>query len=46
MQVGEDHWVELNATHTNITIKQIEKGQDVLIVIGEQLDEAKINGYL
>ena len=45
MQTEKDRWIELNATHTNITIKPIEKGQDVLIVIGENLVEDKIKAY-
>ena len=46
MQVEEGHWIELNATHNNTTIRPIDKGQDVLIIIGEHLDEEKINSFL
>lgn len=44
--IAEDgKWIELNATHQNITIKQIEKGQEVMIVIGEGLVEDKISAF-
>lgn len=38
-------WSELNATHHDITIRPIGAGQDVLIVIGERLNEEKIRAY-
>ena len=41
-----EKWLELNATHHDITLKPIEAGQDVLIVIGENLNEEKIRAYL
>lgn len=46
MQMEEDRWIELNATHAKITISPIDKGQDVLIVIGENLVEEKIKAHL
>ncbi len=42
----KENWLELNATHHDITLKPIEAGQDVLIVIGEKLNEEKIRYYL
>ncbi len=45
MWTGDDTWVELNATQKNITIQPIEKGQEVFIVIGEDLVEEKIAEY-
>ena len=39
-------WLELNITHDQISIKPIEKGQEVLIVIGEQLNQERIDYYL
>ena len=39
-------WLELNITHDQISIKPIEKGQEVLIVIGEQLNQERIDHYL
>ena len=41
-----EQWSELNATHHETTLKPIEAGQDVLIVIGERLNEEKIRDYL
>ena len=41
-----DVWQELNATAHELTLHPLEVGQDVLIVIGEQMNEEKIRGYL
>lgn len=38
-------WIELNAAHGNISIKPIENGQEILIVIGEELQEEAIKTY-
>lgn len=44
--IAEDgNWIELNATHQTITISHIEKGQEVILVIGENLVEEKIRAY-
>lgn len=40
------HWIELNATKNEITIRPLHVGQEVLIVIGEGLQEDKIKSYL
>lgn len=45
MMVGDNQWIELNATHKNINIKPIKNGQEVLIVIGEGLVDEVINSY-
>lgn len=45
MRAQDDTWVELNATQKDITIQPIEKGQEVFIVIGEDLVEEKIAKY-
>lgn len=45
MLAGEDQWIQINATQNNITIKPIKKGQEVLIVIGEALEEEAINAH-
>lgn len=42
----EGNWLQLNATHNEVTLKLIETGQNVLIVIGENLNESKIKEYL
>ena len=41
-----EQWMELNATHRETTLQPIEAGQDVLIVIGEALNEEKIRACL
>lgn len=45
LQDGEN-WLELNATQHEISLKPIGAGQDVLIIIGEKLNEEKIRYYL
>lgn len=42
MQVEENKWVEVNATKKEIIFNTIKKGQEVFIVIGENLNEEKI----
>lgn len=44
-QEADGSWTELNATHHEITQCPIAKGQKVIIVIGEQLDEERIKKY-
>lgn len=39
-------WFELNATQDEISVTSISQGQDVQIVIGENLNEEKIRKYL
>ena len=45
LQDGKN-WLELNATQHEISLKPIGAGQDVLIIIGEKLNEEKIRYYL
>ena len=45
LQKVDGSWIQLNATHNGITINPIEKGQEVIIVIGERLQEANIQKY-
>lgn len=45
-QENGKHWIELNATKNEITIRPLHVGQEVLIVIGEGLQEDKIKSYL
>lgn len=40
-----DKWLELNATQKGIELKPIKQGQEIIIVIGEDLIEDKINSY-
>ena len=44
-QKEDGTWIQLNATHNGITMKQIEKGQEVIIAIGERLQQEKIAEY-
>lgn len=39
-------WLQLNATKREQTVREIPEGQEVLIVIGEGLNEAAINAHL
>ena len=45
-QENGNHWIELNATKNEITIRPLHVGKEVLIVIGEGLQEDKIKSYL
>ena len=45
LQDGEN-WLELNATQHEISLTPIGAGPDVLIIIGEKLNEEKIRYYL
>lgn len=45
MMTDQGQWVELNATHKNIDIKPISKGQEIIIVIGEELNEERVHLY-
>lgn len=45
MMASEGKYVEINVTHKNITIEPVKAGQDVIIVIGENLNEKKIDTY-
>lgn len=38
-------WMELNATHQEMRLERITEGQEVVIVIGEALNEEKIEEY-
>ena len=41
----EEHWYEINMTQENTSIQEINQGQDVIIVIGEELNKNKIDQY-
>lgn len=45
MKAEDGSWLELNATHQTIAISPIEKGQEIMIVIGEGLVEEKIGAF-
>lgn len=40
-----EKWIEVNATKTEITIRESAAGQEVFIVIGEELNEELIGSY-
>ncbi len=42
----ENHWIEINATREQTEVKQLEKGQEIFIVIGEGLKEEMIRKQL
>lgn len=41
-----DSWLEINATKDGISMKEIEKGQKVIIVIGESLEKESIEAMI
>ena len=41
----ENKWYEMNMTQESKTIQEIPEGQDVIIVIGEELNKIKIDQY-
>lgn len=45
MTAEDGSWVELNATRQTLTIQPIETGQEIMIVIGEGLEEEKIGEF-
>lgn len=45
MMEAENRWIELNAVREDIALQPIEKGQEVLIVIGEGLAKNAIDPY-
>lgn len=45
MRAEDGTWLELNATHQAVAISPIEKGQEIMIVIGEGLAEEKIRTF-
>ena len=46
MKNEKEQWIEMNATKKNLVISPIKMGQEVIIVIGEQLDEDAIRSCL
>lgn len=45
LSIDQDQWIELNATRQNIMIQSTQVGQEVIIVIGENLHEEIIQRY-
>lgn len=46
IQSQNDKWYQLNATRNEINIQPINQGQEIIIVIGESLDQKTIEQYL
>lgn len=46
MQEENGSWIEVNATRHELQKQPIKEGQEILIVIGEGLQEEKIRQYL
>lgn len=42
MPLADGSWIELNATHRSVEVKPIERGQEIFIVIGEELHKDKV----
>lgn len=40
-----DHWIEINATPEKVEMEQVQRGQAVVLVIGEHLDQERIASY-
>ena len=45
LQKGNGEWLEVNATKNSIRIEPISTGQELFIVIGENIDFEKLGGY-
>ncbi len=42
----DNHYLQLNASRQDFSLKEVTKGQEVLIVIGEDLNQAEIEKHL
>lgn len=45
IKTEEEQWLRVNATRTKMTMEPIENGQEVIIVIGENLEKEKIDSF-
>lgn len=45
MKISDNSWIQLNATHNEIRIEPIDKGQEVIIIIGEGLDKQSLDKH-
>lgn len=45
MKISDNSWIQLNATHNEIRIEPIDKGQEVIIIIGEELDKQMLDKH-
>ena len=44
-KLSDGSWISLNVTHQKTEIQPLPNGQAILIVIGEGLNQASIEGY-
>jgi G3E family GTPase len=42
----EGGWLELNSTKRNVSLKPIARGQEIIIVIGEELNQAAVDAHM
>ena len=45
MKISDNSWIQLNATHNEIRIEPIDKGQEVIIISGEELDKQRLDKH-
>ena len=45
MKISDNSWIKLNATHNEIRIEPIDKGQEVIIIIGEELNKQRLDKH-
>ena len=46
LPTGDDQWIQINANTAGISMQSCAHGQEVIIVIGEELDDARIKAFL
>lgn len=46
IKAADNSWIQLNATHNGVRMEPIQEGQEVIIVIGEQLQRDRIEAYI
>lgn len=46
IKAEDNSWIQLNATHNGVRMEPIQEGQEVIIVIGEQLQRDRIEAYI
>ena len=45
MKISDNSCIQLNASHNEIRIEPIDKGQEVIIIIGEELDKQRLDKH-
>ncbi len=46
VETKSDRYIQINATYEHVEITHTDKGQEVIIVIGEELNDGKIEDYI